>query len=239
MHCQSNSASCDLRPRLPYRAASIPCMWHRLRQTHQEAEFCAQDQRASRRGKEMRVSIRSGVIRCAMIAVSVGVLCGCAASGSSDSSSSSDTTTESSSSSGTTSSPTQSAPATASAPAPPGPLQTVKLYWHDIGAKNYAAAYRYLARGSVTQNVRRLRIRGTAGTDPVGQLPRPFGVRLEFGGNSRCQFADHDRRSVRLPDMERRVSAHPPSRNLADRTRQHLAGSLPVHPAVSEHQFGR
>ena len=99
----------------------------------------------------MRVSIRSGVIRCAMIAVSVGVLCGCAASGSSDSSSSSDTTTESPSSSGTTSSPTQSAPATASAPAPPGPLQTVKLYWHDTGAKNYEAAYRYLARGSVTQ----------------------------------------------------------------------------------------
>jgi hypothetical protein len=95
----------------------------------------------------MRLPIRSGAIRWAMIALAVMILCGCAASGSSDSASSSDTTTANSSSPGPTSSSTQGAPATA----PPGPLQTVQLYWHDIGAQNDDAAYRYLAPGSVTQ----------------------------------------------------------------------------------------
>ena len=96
-------------------AASVPCMWHRITADSPAGrDLRAKTERVSRRGKEMRVSIRSGVIGCAMIAVSVGVLCGCAASGPSDSSSSSDTTTATSSSSVTTSSPIQSAAATAS-----------------------------------------------------------------------------------------------------------------------------
>lgn len=95
--------------------------------------------------------IRSGATGWAMVAMAVVLLGGCAASGSSDSASSSDATTANPSSSSPTSSSTQAAPATTPSPAPPGPLQTVQLYWHDIGAQNYEAAYRYLAPASVPQ----------------------------------------------------------------------------------------
>jgi hypothetical protein len=99
----------------------------------------------------MRISIRFGAIRWAMIAVAAVLLCGCSSSGPSGSTSSSDTAPATSSSSEPTSSSIQGAPARASTPARPGPLRTIQLYWHDIGAHKYEAAYHYLVLGSVTQ----------------------------------------------------------------------------------------
>jgi hypothetical protein len=99
----------------------------------------------------MRLSIRSS-IPWALFAVVAVMLCGCAASGSSSPASSSDTTTAESNSPDQTSSSTQGASTTAaSRRSAPGPLRTVQLYWRDIGAQNYRAAYRFLASGSVTQ----------------------------------------------------------------------------------------